>query len=384
MTDQPAPLANLIFDLIHRRGPITFHDFMDHCLYHPALGYYARGIARTGARGDYFTSPDVHPVFARLVARQAMEMWELLGHPEIFKFVEAGIGNGNFAIDFLDAVNRLDRHLWRALEYYPLEASPEPANRLHERAAGRGLDAPLRAAASMDAISAGEGCVFSNELLDALPVSVLAWHQEAWQEVYVDLDGGQFVERLGEIADPWVKATVSRMDADFDEGWRIEVNRHVASHFESAAKILQRGFVITIDYGGLGSDLRSPARPRGTLMAYHQHRAAENVYALLGEQDLTAHVDFTACIQAGREAGLGTTGFTTQERFLMALGEADEFEVLFWDDETETQKQNSRLKLKGLINPAGMGTIFKVLIQHRGLNAPRLTGLRYARELPTL
>jgi SAM-dependent MidA family methyltransferase len=115
-------------------------------------------------------------------------------------------------------------------------------------------------------------------------------------------------------------------------------------------------------------------------MTYRAHVASEDFYGAPGEQDLTAHVNFSALIDAGKEAGLELTGFTTQERFLMTLGEENAFADLYDPGQTEPEKLQARLKLKRLILPEGMGTIFKVLIQHRGVPAPLLTGLKYQRQ----
>jgi SAM-dependent MidA family methyltransferase len=148
----------------------------------------------------------------------------------------------------------------------------------------------------------------------------------------------------------------------------------------SVAEKLLRGFVITIDYGDVAERLYTPDRPGGTLMTYREHVASEDVYGAPGEQDLTAHVNFSALIDAGKEAGLEFTGFTTQERFLLALGEGNAFADLDQAGQSETEKLQARLKLKRLIHPEGMGTIFKVLLQHRGVRAPRLTGLKFQRQ----
>jgi len=112
------------------------------------------------------------------------------------------------------------------------------------------------------------------------------------------------------------------------------------------------------------------------LLTYRDHVATEDFYYAPGEQDLTAQVNFSALIDAGKEAGLEFTGFTTQERFLMALGEGNEFADLYDSGQNEMERLQARLKLKRLIHPEGMGTIFKVLIQHCAVAAPWLTGLK--------
>ena len=115
-------------------------------------------------------------------------------------------------------------------------------------------------------------------------------------------------------------------------------------------------------------------------MAYREHMASEDFFDAPGEQDLTAHVNFSALIDAGREAGIDFAGLTTQERFLMALGEANEFADVYDEGQTEAERLRARLKLKRLLDPGTMGSIFKVLVQHKGVIAPKLTGLKYYRR----
>jgi SAM-dependent MidA family methyltransferase len=135
--------------------------------------------------------------------------------------------------------------------------------------------------------------------------------------------------------------------------------------------------VLTVDYGELAERLYTADWSRGTLLAYRGHVASEDYLSAPGEQDLTAHVNFAALIDAGKEAGLNLTGFTSQERFLMGLGEANQFADLYDPGESEIERLEARLKLKRLILPGGMGAIFKVLIQRKGITAPKLTGLQF-------
>jgi len=135
--------------------------------------------------------------------------------------------------------------------------------------------------------------------------------------------------------------------------------------------------VLTIDYGDMANRLFTLDRPRGTLLAYHGHSANEDYFTAPGETDLTAHVNFTALIDAGKSAGLEVAGFTTQEKFLLALGEANQFADLYDDGQSDVEKLNARLKLKRLISPEGMGNIFKVLIQQRGMANISLTGFKF-------
>lgn len=378
-------LKTIILDLVKRSGPITFERYMALCLYHPEHGYYMQGRERTGVRGDYFTSPDLHPIFARLIARQAAEMWEALRRPAPFTWVEMGAGRGWFARDFLLWVKSARPDFGGALDYVIVE--PSLASAL-TRLNADGLDTAVRALESLEAMDPVVGCFFSNELVDAFPVHVVMRHNGRLQEMYVTAEGGSLRETTGPISDSAVAAAVARYAGELDEGHRVEVNLAALPWMRAVAETLARGFVITIDYGDLAERLYTPARSRGTLLAYQGHTATESFVAAPGEQDLTAHVNFSALMDAGRTAGLEITGFTTQERFLLALGEATEFTDLYDPGQTEAQRLDARLKLKRLIFPgegggtggtAGMGGAFKVLVQHRGTLQPQLTGLKYQR-----
>ena len=138
--------------------------------------------------------------------------------------------------------------------------------------------------------------------------------------------------------------------------------------------------MLTIDYGDMANRLFTPDRPRGTLLAYRGHTAAEDFFTAPGETDLTAHVNFSALIDAGKAEGLEFAGFTTQEKFLLALGEANQFADVYDPGQTELEMLQARLKLKRLISPEGMGNIFKVLVQQRGVPKAELTGWKFERQ----
>jgi SAM-dependent MidA family methyltransferase len=376
----PTPLKTFLLETLRRSGPITFERYMELCLYHPEHGYYMQARERTGVAGDYFTSPDLHPIFARLLARQAMEMWEILGRPAPFTWVEMGPGRGWFARDFLHWLKTAQPELFEKLEYVAVEPGAQQRLRLGERLAEDGLECKVQLLTSLEGLAPCTGCFFSNELVDSLPVSVVTRADDHLKEIYVAAEGETLREVLGPIGDPAVAAAIARYASGLEAGQRVEVNRRAVEWMRSVAAKLARGFVVTIDYGDLAEHLYTPDRPRGTLMTYRSHVPAENFYSAPGEQDLTAHVNFSALIDAGKEAGVEFTGFTTQERFLLALGEENEFADLYDPGQNEMERLQARLKLKRLIHPEGMGTIFKVLVQHRGVAAPRLAGLKYQRQ----
>jgi SAM-dependent MidA family methyltransferase len=300
-----------------------------------------------------------------------------MDRPRPFTFVEGGPGGGLFASEFLAWAKQMLPDFFSALVYTAIGPGPRPP--ALERLREKGLGGAVRLASSLEELDLVTGCFFSNELLDAFSVSVVTRAGGHLKEIYVTAGEGELHEELGPLSDPALAAYVARYAGQLEEEQRVEINLHALRWIRSVAGKLARGFVQTIDYGDVAERLYTPDRQRGTLLAYRGHQASEDFFRAPGECDLTAHVNFSALIDAGKGAGLEFTGFATQEAFLMALGEPNEFADLYDPGQDEVQKLQARLKLKRLVSPAGMGNIFKVLIQHRGVPQPKLSGLRYAR-----
>ncbi len=371
------PLRELLLDTLRRTGPMTFERYMALCLYHPEFGYYTRGEDRTGVAGDYFTSPDLHPVFARLVARQAAEMWNAIGRPKPFTWVEMGAGRGLFAVDFLTWCADALPEFAAALDYVAVEPGVLQRQRIEKRVAEARVANKVNLLASLDELAPITGCFFSNELVDAFPVNVVTRMGGRLKEIYVSLEDDGLREKPGAISDSAVAAYVARYAPQLEEGQRVELNLHAPAWMRAVASKLTRGFVLTIDYGDMANRLCTPDRPRGTLLAYRAHTATEDFFTAPGETDLTAHVNFTALMDEGKARGLDVVGFTTQEKFLLALGEANQFADVYDPDQTEVEMLHARLKLKRLISPEGMGNIFKVLVQKKAVPQTVLTGSKF-------
>ena len=365
-------LSEILADRIRHTGPISFAEYMLECLYHPAHGYYSR--ANAARFGDYYTSVDVHPIFGRLLARQFAEMWELLGSPRPFILAESGAGVGRLAGHILDFSARELPEFYAALEYVAVERSivrrAEHAVRLAEHLAAGRVSSSGELPRAIPA-----GCIFSNELLDALPAHRVAAENGALREIYVGLEGERFSEVLGKPSSPALERYFHEQGISLEEGQQAEVCLEACDWIELAGRALDRGFVLTIDYGHEARALYGEHHNRGTLLAYRDHEVTENIFDAPGEQDLTAHVNFTALDLWGRISGLARTGLVTQSQFLVALGRENEFADLYEAGQTEIEKLRARLSLKNLIHPEGLGEKFQVLIQHKGIDAPRLTGL---------
>jgi SAM-dependent MidA family methyltransferase len=217
------------------------------------------------------------------------------------------------------------------------------------------------------------GCLYSNELIDALPVHRVVMTAEGLREVYVTLKNGEFAEEAGEPSTPEIEAYLKRISIKLHPGQQAEVNLNAPKWLASASRALQHGFILTIDYGYPAPELYTPRRKLGTLLCYYRHQTEENPYLRLGLQDITTHVDFTTLMKCGEDLGLLNVWFGEQYRFMLSTGIIEEIEEIERSARSDEEKLRLRLTLKKLIMPeGGMGDTFKVLIQSRGVTAPRL------------
>jgi SAM-dependent MidA family methyltransferase len=217
--------------------------------------------------------------------------------------------------------------------------------------------------------------LFSNELLDALPVHRVVMDDGAMKEVFVSFRDGHFVDAIAPLSTCAISEYFAAQGIALREGQHAEAGLEACDWIMEIGRRLGRGYVLTIDYGHAAAELFDERHMRGTLLAYQNHRASEEFYASPGEQDLTAHVNFTALELWGKRAGLETVGCVSQTAFLLALGQGNEFADLYDEGQSDAERTKARLQLKTLIYPEGMGERFQVLIQRKGDVSERLTGL---------
>jgi len=353
---------------------ITFAEYMALVLYHPEHGYYATKAVNIGRQGDFFTSPHLGADFGELLAEQFFQMWEILEQPVPFMILELGAGQGLLAADILEYLYRHYPDFFEVLDYVIVERSVAMRNEQQQRL----HSLPLRWA-TLEEIPADSitGCCFSNELVDAMPVNQLVIAGGQLREIYVTTgDGTGFVEVTGEpctprLAEYFDLVSIELPSTAYPAGYRSEVNLAALDWLGMIADRLQRGYLLTIDYGYPARRYYTPARPQGTLQCYYRHRHHDNPYINIGRQDITAHVDFTALELWGEVCGLQKIGFTQQALFLMALGLGDRIAALSTGGSgMEAQGLESLLRrreaLHQLIYPLGLGG-FGVLVQSKGL-----------------
>ncbi|MGE0704554.1 MAG: class I SAM-dependent methyltransferase, partial [Vicinamibacterales bacterium] len=319
--------ATTIADIVRARGPMTVAAFMDLALYHPSLGYYARAGRRSGRAGDFFTSVDVGDAFGNLLERQIAEMADLLPGP--LDLVEAGAGSGRLSADILRAAR--DRHpaLYERIRLHLVEASPSA------RDAQRGTlgDVADRVVSSGDTVPAGfSGVLFANELLDAMPVHQVVMREDGLREVYVqatpqpDGIGLELTTLEGPLSTTALADYLKRIGAELEPGWRADISLRAVDWIREAARRLTRGFLLLIDYGHEAHDLFSASHAGGSLTTFQGHRAAgpDSLPRMPwleapGDQDITAHVDFTSVRRAAEDEGLEVLGLLDQTYFLLGL-----------------------------------------------------------------
>lgn len=348
-----AALKDIILERVRRAGRVPFSEFMELALYHPAHGYYVTQDPTL----DYQSSPNVHPIFGAVLASQLAEFWRILGQPARFQVFEAGAHRGQLAGDILRWLRGHEPDFYEVTEYT-----------IHDRTLAEGsaglerIGLPperLRTAEDLPDDDSLEGCVLSNELLDALPVRRVRVEGGRLEELYIAAEGERLVDEAGEPSAE-VVAYFETLGLLPGEGCTAEVNLEAPRWVERAAATLRRGYVLTLDYGYEAQDLYAPWRKQGTLLTFYRHTAADDPYVRIGRQDITASVDFTTIRRAGEAAGLRTVGVTSQGHFLAALGigsavqrgEGNDMEGYFAIRKAVTE----------LTDMAGLGRI-KVLLQ---------------------
>lgn len=367
-------LENLIIKEIGEKGPISFASFMEMALYHPDYGYYSSIRQKIGRQGDYYTSVHVSNLFGQAVARQLMQMGDLLGWDELV-LVEYGAGEGYLAKDILESFHKELPNLGEQVLYYVCERSHY--HRSQQRKLLQPFASQVRWINDLMEINHGKpvkGIIFSNELIDAFPVHRVKRVSGGLKEIFVDYVDGELVETLGPLSQPLLAEYFSFLEFQLQEGQEAEINLQALDWLRNVSRHLVKGFIITIDYGYEVWELAHPQRFEGTIMCYRQHRADSEPLKEAGLKDITSHVNFTALMKYGEKYNLKTTGFTNQMKFLVGLGIGKPLEdpnLSAW------QKQKIALALKELLMPGRMGERFRVLIQHKGINqVPDLWGLQ--------
>ena len=350
---------------------------MQACLYSPSGGFYSARGKRISTH--FGTSPTSHPVFGALIARQLVQMWHILGDPPVFHVIEVGSGDGALAQSIVDACRGLAPQLAQALCYVAADYEPawlRPPDHAFDWSNGTGDGI---SSSGQDANSAIQrvkteglrafrnvvGCILCNELIDNFPVHRFAIQGGRVKEVFVTSAGGNLIEVLDEPSSPRIEKRLTRLGLSLPEGYRGEVNLAIEDWTGQIARAIDRGFILTIDYGQLATDLYSSQNAQGTLVCFNRHIVSSDPYQHIGQQDITCQVDFTSLMRMGDKHGLVTVGYALQSQFLTNLGFSSFLDALETQGLSAARTALSRMAMMTLVDPNEYGD-FKVLAQAKG------------------
>lgn len=329
----------------------TFAEVMNRALYDPTLGYYGRGPRRIGRGGDFYTAVSVGPLYGKLLAQVACDVWQTLGCPADFTLVEQGAHDGQLAEDIWQGWPHEHKPRYTIIE-------PQPAYREAQRARLEPLmgDHITWAESASSFVLHPTSFFLSNELLDAFPVHRVRWTGSDWRELYVT-PALEWVQ--GELSDA-ARAEVALLPNDLPAGYTTEVHPAAVAWMREMASLPFRGAIFIADYGYEATEYYTPERSDGTLRRYFNHRSDGNVLDHLGDCDLTAHINFTRLIDEAEAAGLKVERFMDQGRFLTHAATP-------WlrslDGKPMTSATTTALRqFHTLTHPTHMGAAFRMLL----------------------
>ncbi len=365
------PLARRIAQRIEDAGRLTFAEFMEAALYDVDFGYYRSGRTTVGREGDFLTSPEVHPLFGHAIGYVASALWRAMDRPRDFVVRDVGAGTGALMAGVLAWASAQDAEFNEALRGELVEPSKAAAERQQRTLSPDGER--LTWMRDLHDAPPVQGLVVGNELLDAQPVHRLRWDGSAWREIFVGLsDDGGFRDVDGEPSEATLTEPLAQISPK--KGQIVEVCAGIGDVVAGLAESVERGVVLSFDYGYARERLYAPWRTDGTLMTFHRHTPGDDPYARVGEQDITCHVDVDAVRAAAESAGMRGYAVRSQAEFLAAIGAAEAAGIdgagrgAAMDDYLARRRA-----IEVLSDPAGLGRI-QVMAYAVDLNA-ELPGL---------
>ena len=368
MANDKADLVSFIHNTIREHGPVTFRWFMEQALYHPEHGFYSSGRCVIGRGGDYFTNVSVGSLFGRLMSAQFAEIWELLGRPNEFMIVEQAAHEGDFARDVLEEAREKSPGFFDAIRYRIIEQFPILQSRQETRLGMFGGKIEWRK--SLELSEVFTGVHFSNELIDAMPIHLVAATKDGWQEKYVLSAGEHFEFSDGPLSTIELRQHLEKVPAPPSANYETEVNLAALEWIETLSTKLRRGFVLAVDYGYSRPEFFAPERTTGTLQSFAKHRIISSPLLSAGQTDITAHVDWTSLAERGEKCGLRVDGFADQHHFITALV------TTFLPNEFAGR---DRRALQTLVHPELLGRTYQFMVLSKNPSAcGQLTGFKFA------
>ena len=346
---------------------ISFEDYMNLALYAPGLGYYSSGATKLGSAGDFVTAPEISPLFGRTLAQQ---LWQISQHLTQFNIFEFGAGSGKLARDIL---LELEKTAALPEKYFILEVSADLRERQQSVLKQEIPHLADRIEWLEQLPDQFTGIVLANEVLDAMPVHIVRWHDDTVLERGVTWQNDQFTWQDRAIQDKELLTIAQQLTPEINPDnkpidYVSEINLAAVHFMRSLASTLQQGVILLIDYGFGRSEYYHPQRNQGTLMCHYRHHAHDDPFYVPGLQDITSHVDFSAITQAGQSSGLALLGYTTQAYFLLNCGITGILAQTSAEDTSHYLPQAGQVQK--LVSPAEMGELFKVIAFGKNFSEP--------------
>ncbi|WP_018970004.1 class I SAM-dependent methyltransferase [Rubritalea marina] len=364
-------LESQLKDKISKNGSMSFYDWMSSALYHPQAGYYARGASRVGKSGDFFTSVSVGSVFGTLLAERIAKLHQEHSAGSPLNILELGANTGHLALDVLNAIQAQHPELYHKVQYIisePLESMRQEQTRILAAHADKLLHVALDALPSLPDYT----IFLSNELLDAFPVRLIQYKQSKWCERVVNWIEDSFQWDTREIRCTETLAFTDTLGQNFSDGYTTEFRPELEKLSQTLAQAIEHGAILCIDYGYAHSELYAPHRVEGTLRCFNRHQANDNPLTQVGEQDITAHVDFTNWAKVMNRHGFTPSCFERQSSYFSRLGAA-----YFNQKSSEGQPidPSEIRQFQTLTHPSMLGSQFFVLEACKGAS-PSTTAMQ--------
>lgn len=347
-------------------GWIGFDRYMQLALYTPGLGYYSGSRAKFGEAGDFITAPEMGGLFGACLGGQVAEVFEQTGTRTILEF---GAGSGALALSVLKELERLGSLPDR---YLILEVSGALRARQAQTLRSAGTQYFERVGWLESLPDSFSGVVLANEVLDAMPFRVFERSPRGDVDelgVVIDEKADTGLGWQARPADSELAAAVNSLGIESSAAYRSEICPQAVAWLRSIADVLQQGVLFLVDYGFPQHEYYHPDRHQGTLMCHFRHRVHDDPFFRPGEQDITAHVDFSAIARAGQAAGLAPLAFANQAAFLIGAGLLQRIPT----DASVREQLELAQQVKKLTLPHEMGELFKVLVLARDCR-PELSG----------
>jgi SAM-dependent MidA family methyltransferase len=337
---------------------ITYAEYIAEALYHPEYGYYMKEGEKIGRNGDFITTSNISDIYGRTMAKWYRRL--VLEYGLHASVCEIGAGSSRFAKAFLQEWHREHK---MPLQYFIAETSPYHIKKQRELLENY---PNVRQINSLKEIKSFSGMIFTNELFDALPVHVIEKNNGNLYEVMITVDHHELLEMKVPLQNERILLFLQKNKIVLNENQRIEIPLEMERMVHEISNILEKGLVVTADYGYTIEEWMEPYRRNGSLRGYYKHKMYHNVLEKPGEMDMTSHIHFDAFIKEGEKRNLHFLIKQRQDEFLLSIGLLEELEENYDPNPfSETSKRNRAIR--SLLLPDGMSGSFHIIIQQKNL-----------------